>query len=67
MLPSSSKLVEELAVITLDTLDIVVIELDRNINFEFEIFPVCLPKIATVDRNSRKGQTATVTGTVYKY
>ena len=43
----------------------VVIELDRNINFEFEIFPICLPKIATVGRDSRKGQIATVTGTVY--
>ena len=45
----------------------VVIELDRNINFEFEIFPICLPKIATVGRDSRKGQIATVTGTVYTY
>ena len=44
----------------------VVIELDRNINFEFEIFPICLPKIATVGRDSRKGQIATVTGTVYQ-
>ena len=43
----------------------VVIELDRNINFEFEIFPVCLPKIATDGRDNRKGQIATVTGTIY--
>ena len=40
----------------------VVIELDRNVKFEFEIFPVCLPNLATVERDSRKGQIATVSG-----
>ena len=42
--------------------DVVVIELDRNVKFEFKIFPVCLPNLATIERDSRKGQIATVSG-----
>jgi secreted trypsin-like serine protease len=39
-----------------------IVELDKSVTFGFDIFPICLPKVAITDENKWKGLPATITG-----
>ena len=42
--------------------DVSIVELTKSVTFGFDIFPICLPKLAITDENKWKGLPATMSG-----